>query len=264
MNGTLRAHVEQKSGGSVVTDLIARPPLAAKILYGVAGGPELILVGSAAALLEGDRLHVFLTLEPGTTLTVRSTAATLAHPCPGGGSTLSTVTAVVGAGAALAWLPEALVACAGCRHRSASTLRLEQGAAAVWYEACTLGRSGEIAGEVNLRLDVTLGGAPLLRDGFRGEAGASPAVLGGRRHLGNIHLLGKRLAVAPPGGPPALFPEVWKLAGPGATARCVATDAAELSRALHPARERFLAALHGPSPHPFDPSPSTKEALVHD
>lgn len=263
MNGTLRAHVEQKSGGSVVTDLIARPPLAAKILYGVAGGPELILVGSAAALLEGDRLDVFLTLEPGTTLTVRSTAATLAHPCPGGGSTLSTVTAVVGAAATLAWLPEPLVACAGCRHESAATLRLEQGAAAVWYEACTLGRSGETAGLVTLRLDVTLAGAPLLRDGFRAEAAASPAVLGGLRHLGSIHLLGKRFPAAP-GAPRALLPEVWELAAPGATARYAASGAAGLSRALRPARERFLAALHGPSPHPFDPSPSTKEALVHD
>lgn len=264
MNGVLRAHVEQLLGVSVITDLIARPPLAAKILCGAAGSAELILVGSAAALLEGDRLDVFLTLEPGTTLTVRSTAATLAHPCPGGGATLSTVTAVVATGAALAWLPEPLVACAGCRHRSASTLRLEQGSAAVWYEACTLGRSGETAGPVDLRLDVTLGGAPLLSDGFRGQAAASPAVLGGRRHLGSIHLLGKRPPPAPPGASPALLPEVWELAGPGATARCAAAGAAELCRALHPAREQFLAALHDPSPYLFDSSPSTKEALVHD
>jgi urease accessory protein len=261
VRGRLYARVEQSSGGSRVAVLETSPPLAAKILAGPLG-PELVVVGSAAGLLEGDHLEVDLDLEPGTSLTVRTTAATLAHPCPGGGATTSTVTVTLGVGARLAWLPEPLVACAGCRHRSTARVELAPGAAAVWYEACTLGRSGEQAGFVDLRLDVNLAGDPLLRDGLRAglgsgwpaldvldDLGASPAVLGGRRHVGGVHLLGLR-----PAGPPWADPPptgVMALAGPGATARAVATDAASLSRQLAPALSWFVSTL------------TQKEVLVH-
>ena len=248
MNGLLRAHVSRAGRASVVTDLLTGAPLAAKVLAG-AHGTELVLIGSAAGLLEGDRLDVFLTLEPGTALTVRSTAATLAHPCPGGGATRATVTAVLGAGARLAWLPEPLVACAGCRHGSRTAISLAPGAAALWYEATTLGRTGEAAGALELRLDATLAGRPLLRDGFTGAAAASPAVLGPGRHTASLHLLGRRCA------------GFLDLAGPGATARAVAGDAAGLHAALAPAREQFLAALFDP---PVDRPPAPKETLVHD
>ena len=141
-----------------------------------------------------------------------------------------TVTAALAPGAVLAWLPEPLVACGGCCHRSRSTVDLGEGAAAVWYEACALGRSGERAGAVQLRLDVTLAGRPLLRDGLRYPDGAeTPAVLAGHRHTGSVHLLGRRAS-----GP------YLQLAGPGTTARAVAADAAGLERALGPARTAFL------------------------
>ena len=100
----------------------------------------------------------------------------------------------------------------------------------MWCEACTLGRSGERAGTVRLRLDATLGGAPLLRDGLMYPEGAeTPAVLAGYRHTGSIHLLGRRAS-----GP------FLQLAAPGTTARAVAADAAGLERALAPARSLFL------------------------
>ena len=253
MNGGVEVLVEVRGGRCRVVQLAARPPLAARIVAGPPGGPELVLVGSAAALLEGDAVSVAVTLGPGARLTVRTTAATLAHPCPGGGSTETTVTAHLGPGAVLAWLPEPLVACAGCRHRSRTRVTLSAGAAAVWYEAVTLGRSGERAGPVDLRLDATLDGAPLLRDGLRtgeGTAAGSPAVLGGLRHTGSVHLLGLRPAHRVPG--------VLDLAGPGATARAVAPGAASLERLLAPARARFLERLPGPSPFP-----EPKETFLH-
>jgi len=215
--------------GSRVVLLETRPPVAAKILT-TPDGPELVLIGAAAGLLEGDAVTIDLRLGPGARLTVRTTAATLAHPCPDGGWTEMTVTAVLAPGAVLAWLPEPLVACGGCCHRSRSTVDLAEGAAAVWYEACTLGRSGERAGAVQLRLDVTLGGRPLLRDGLKYPDGAeTPAVLAGYRHTGSVHLLGRRAR-----GP------YLQLAGPGTTARAVAADAAGLERTLGPARTTFL------------------------
>ena len=225
MNGGVRAVVE----GHRVVLLETRPPVAAKILNTPAG-PELVLVGAAAGLLEGDRVTIDLTLGPGARLTVRTTAATLAHPCPDGEWTETIVNATLGPGATLAWLAEPLVACAGCRHRSRSTIVLDEGALAVWYEACTLGRSGERAGTVQLRLDATVDGVPLLRDGLKFPDGAeTPAVLAGHRHTGSVHLLGRRAS-----GP------FLQLAGPGTTARAVAVDAAGLERALAPARSLFL------------------------
>jgi urease accessory protein len=225
VNGGVTALVD----GDRVVVLETRPPVAAKILE-APGGTELVLIGAAAGLLEGDTVTIDLRLGPSARLTVRTTAATLAHPCPGGGWTEMTVTAALAPGAVLAWLPEPLVACGGCCHRSRSTVDLGEGAAAVWYEACALGRSGERAGAVQLRLDVTLGGRPLLRDGLKHPEGAeTPAVLAGHRHTGSVHLLGRRAS-----GP------YLQLAGPGTTARAVAADAAGLERALGPARTAFL------------------------
>ena len=274
MTGGIAARVAWRSGRSRVVDLITRPPLAAKILDGE-WGPELVLVGAAAGLLEGDTVTVDLALEAGASLVVRSTAATLAHPCPAGGTTSAVVRATLGAGARLAWLPEPLVACARCRHEGRSTVRLAPGAAAVWFEACTLGRTGERPGAVALRLDATASEEPLLRDALRlgppmagapvAGVAASPAVLGGAAHTGSVHLLGRR--------PPHLpgIP-VMALAGPGATVRAVAPDAQGLARALAPALAGFLAALTQPAasiPLPAIELPGPredgeeKEALVH-
>jgi urease accessory protein len=249
VNGGLKVLVE----GTRVVMLAAQPPVAAKVIARPEG-PELVLIGSAAGLLEGDSVSIELTLGAGARLAVRSTAATLAHPCLGGGSTAAGVTARLGPGARLAWLPEPLVACAGCRHRSRAMVELEHGATCVWQEACTLGRSGEEAGSVDLRLDVTLCGAPLFRDGLAYPAGAtSPAVLGGLRHLGTIALLGRRL---PGSGVPGAATGLMELAGPGAVARAVAPDAATLERRLAPARSQLLAALNTPF------VPQAQEALV--
>jgi urease accessory protein len=212
--------------------LATAPPLSAKVLP----GPTLLLVGSAAGLLEGDGVGVALRLDPGARLTVRTVAASLAHPCPGGGETVSVVEVRAGPGARLAWLPEPLVAHAGCRHRSTARLDLAAGAMAVWTEAVTLGRHGEPAGDVDLRLDVELAGRPLLRDGLRAgpsAAGAGgPAVLAGARHVGTVALLGSAAAGDEPG--------VMALAGAGALARVLAPDGAALEQRLAPLRRAFL------------------------
>jgi urease accessory protein len=231
VNGGVEVTVE---GGRVVT-LAAHPPVAAKVLP----GPILLLVGSSAGLLEGDTVTVDLVLGPGAHLTVRSTAATLAHPCRGGGVTRFDVRASLGEGATLAWLPEPLVACAGCHHVGRSSLSLAAGAVAVWSEACTLGRSGEEPGQLEIRLDAEHDGRPLLRDGLRvGPATVGwrgPAGLGGARHVGSVHLLGRR--------PSHPVPDALGLAGPGATVRAVAADGASLEARLDLVRRLFLADL---------------------
>ena len=238
----MRGGVTVVVAGDRVVGLETRPPVAAKILS-TTSGPELVLIGAAAGLLEGDTVTIDLRLGPGGRLTVRTTAATLAHPCPDGGWTEMTVTAALAPGAVLAWLPEPLVACGDCRHRSRSTVALEEGAVAVWSDAYALGRSGERAGTLDLRLDATLAGRALLRDGLKYPEGAeSPAVLGGHRHTGSVHLFGRRASG-----------RYLQLAGPGTTARAVAADAAGLERALGAARAAFLSVT----------APPLKEVPVH-
>ncbi|HET7488599.1 MAG TPA: urease accessory protein UreD [Acidimicrobiales bacterium] len=225
--------------GHRVVRLAATPPLAAKVLPGA----QLLVVGAAASLLEGDRLQVRLRLGPGARLTVRTVAATLAHPCPGGGETRFDVEADLGAGSRLAWLPEPLVACAGCGHAGRARLRLGPGAAALWWEALALGRTGEEPGSLDLRLDADLAGAPLLRDGLMVGGGAGgwdgPAVLDGARHLGTLALLGL--------DDPEPAAGVMPLAGPGAVARAAGADAAAVEHSLGPVRGRWNALLANPS-----------------
>lgn len=240
----MRARLDVAVDGDRVTGLVATPPLAAKVLDGP-HGPALVLVGAAASLVEGDRLAVSLRLGPGARLMVRTAAATLAHPCPGGGSTAFDVQAELGPGARLAWVPEPLVACAGCRHSGRARVRLAAGAAAVWSEAVALGRTGEAPGDVAVRLDADLDGTPLLRDGLRAGRAASgwegPAVLDGARHVGAVALLGRR-AAGPPGGPGLT---VLPLAGEGVLVRTTGGDGATVERRLAPVRDRFVAELLG-------------------
>jgi urease accessory protein len=246
------AHLEVVVEGARVVRLSALPPLSAKVLDGP-DGPELLVVGAAASLLERDRLTVTLRLGHAARLTVRTAAATLAHPCPGGGDTTFDVRADLGEGARLAWLPEPLVACAGCRHRGRSVVRLARGAAAVWSESVALGRTGEAPGHVDLRFDAEHEGAALLRDGLRvgpsvpGWAG--PAVTDGMRHVGSVALLGVR----PPEVLPGDGPHVLALAGPGAVVRAVASDAAAVERCLGPVRRAFVRSLAHAAPPVVNP-----------
>ncbi len=237
MNGSLDVRVE----GTRVVRLATTPPIAAKVLPGPVG-PMLMLVGSAAGLLTGDRLRIRIDLAPGSRLEVRTTAATIAHPCRDGETTALEVECHVGAGAQLVWLPEPLIACAGCRHHGRAWVRLEHGARALWLDSLTLGRTGETAGAVEQRLDVELEGRPLLREGLRlgteaGNGGPSrwwdgPAVVGGHRHVAALHLLGRRLPEDSPGTMP--------LAGPGTTARFLAHRGDELARRVAAVLPRFL------------------------
>jgi urease accessory protein len=222
--------VSVKVEGGRIVRLVTAPPVAAKVLP----GPVLMLVGSAAALLAGDTVRIQLDLAPGAQLVVRSTAATIAHPCPDGGSSAVEVDGRLGAGARLVWLPEPLIVCAGCRHAGGAHLALAAGAVATWLDTIVLGRTGEQPGELVQRLDVEVDGRPLLRDALRVGAAVpgwdGPAVLGGYRHLASLHLLGRRVDE----------PGVMQLAGPGCTARLVAVGADELTRQVDALLPRFL------------------------
>jgi urease accessory protein len=121
-------------------------------------------------------------------------AAAVALPGRYGQESRLTVTATVGPGARLEYLPEPLVAADAARHRTEISVRLAEDATLLLRDEVLLGRHGERGGACRTRLavdrDSTSGWRPLLRheldvDGADPAAGG-PAVLAGHRAAGTL------------------------------------------------------------------------------
>jgi urease accessory protein len=199
-------------------------------------GDAVYLVGAAAGPLGGDELELDLEVGPGARLAIRSVATTLT--LPGDGESRFTVRARVGEGGHLDFAPEPTVAAAGCHHRAVGDVELAEGATLRWHEELILGRYREAPGRHTNRIDVTLGGAPLLRHELRLDDPAiysSRAVLGAARAVGSVVLVGPGL-VREPRTDEGLA--VLPLAGPGVLVSATAGDSAELRRRLT-AGERY-------------------------
>lgn len=196
----------------------------------------LYVVGSAFSPLGGDDLRLDVEVEAGAGLTVRTVAASVAQPAPSGLPSRLTVSARVGPGASLWWLPEPGIATAGAVHESVARLDLADDAEVVWREEVVLGRHGEPGGEWRSRWRVTRAGRPLLSQdtAIGGPDWASPAVAGGARAAGSLLLTG-----------PADIPAA--ACGPGAAVMPLAPGRAALVSALAPdaltLRRRLDAAL---------------------
>lgn len=206
--------------------LAVDPPLTAKVRTDPARRRvEVWMVASAASLLEGDELTVALRVDEACTLVVRTVAAQLVHPSVGGATSQFAVHADIGPGATLHWRPEPTIVTAGARYRAEATVRLAADARCTWRDELVLGRSGEDASEVGLEtaLRVDHGDRPLLRDGIRSAHGwLGPAVLGGARYVGAVHVLGS-IGHSVPTEPVRGW---FTLAGPGRSARVLDTDPA--------------------------------------
>jgi urease accessory protein len=203
------------------------------------------LVGAAAGPLGGDELELDLEVGPGARLVIRSAATTLA--LPGDGESRFTVRARVGEGGHLDFGPEPTVAAAGCHHRAIGEVSLAEGATLRWHEELILGRYRERPGRHTSRIDVVLGGVPLLRHELRLDDPAiyrSGAVLGPATAAGSVVLVGLGL-VREPRTDEGLA--VLPLAGPGVLVSATAGDSAALRRRLT-AGERHAAACVGEHP----------------
>jgi urease accessory protein len=194
------------------------------------------LVGGAAGPLRGDDLRLDLEVGPGARLTVHSVAAQLALPGRAGApASRLVIRAVVGAGATLRWLPEPLIAAAGCDHRQDVRVEVAAGGTLVWRDDLVCGRHAEQSGDVHTDLSIRYAGSTLYRHeltvGPRAPGWDGAAVLGGGRAVGSLVLAGPGLpAAALLGGDAALMP----LAGPGMLATAVGTDIRAVRAALDP------------------------------
>jgi urease accessory protein len=152
------------------------------------------LVSGAAGPLGGDTLELRIEVRAGVTLRLRTVAAAVALPGRYGEESRLTVTATVGPGARLEYLPEPTVAADGARHRTEVTVRLAAEATLLLRDEVLLGRHGERGGACRTRLavdrDSARGWRPLLRHELdvsgTDAAGFGPAVLAGHRAAGTL------------------------------------------------------------------------------
>lgn len=208
------------------------------------GEVEVHLVGGAAGPLGGDRLRIEVTVGPGARLCVRSVAASLALPGRSGAQSTLDVRARVGAGGSLRWLPEPLIAAAGCDHRSRSYVDLDGDASLTWREEVVCGRHGEEPGDASLESTVRLTGRTLMRQdlavGPRAAGWAGPAVLGGGRATGTLLVVDPLWTGKPPEAA-VLGPGAARMplaGGPAALAAAVGGDLREVRSALERAFAR--------------------------
>jgi urease accessory protein len=157
--------------------------------------PEAVyLVSGAAGPLGGDTLELRIEVRAGATLRLRTVAAAVALPGRHGEASRLTVTATVGPGARLEYLPEPTVAADGARHRTEVMVRLAADATLLLRDEVLLGRHGERGGACRTRLavdrDSARGWRPLLRHELdvsgTDAASLGPAVLAGHRAAGTL------------------------------------------------------------------------------
>jgi urease accessory protein len=209
------------------------------------------LVSGAAGPLGGDQLALRIEVRAGARLRLRTVAAAVALPGRYGQESRLTVTATVGPGARLEYLPEPLVAADAARHRTEISVRLAADATLLLRDEVLLGRHGERGGACRTRLaadrDSAAGWRPLLRheldvDGADPAAGG-PAVLAGHRAAGTLLAVesdeagsadGAREASAREVTSPAAGPwvAVMPLAGPGVLVTALAHDTRTLRQGL--------------------------------
>jgi urease accessory protein len=237
MRATARVVALADGGRTRLPVLRSEAPLLLRPTGPAGNGVQLHLVGGAAGPLGGDQLRLEIEVGPGARLCLRTVAASVALPGPAGAVSTVVVTAAVAAGGALAWLPEPLVAAAGCRHRATGRVTLAEGAALTWRDELICGRHGESPGDTTVALSVTYGGKPLyqheLAVGPAAPGWDGPAVLGGARATGSLLRVDPEWAAMPP-EPLLLGPTAatMPLAGPGAVTTVTAPDAADLRRHL--------------------------------
>jgi urease accessory protein len=239
MRATARvAAIAGRDGRTRLAELRGEPPLLLRRTgASTSGGVEVHLVGGAAGPLGGDLLRLEIEVGAGATLCLRTVAASIALPGRDGAVSQMRVCASVAAGGRLVWLPEPLIAAAGCRHDASSTVELSTGASLVWRDELVCGRHGEATGQARLSTAVRLAGRPLyqheLAVGPTVLGWSGPAVLGGGRAAGSVLLVDPSWTVDPPasavlGPTAALMP----LSGPAMLATATGADLREVRAQL--------------------------------
>lgn len=160
-------------------------------------GDTVHLVGGSAGPLGGDRLRLDLTVRRGSTLRLRSAAASVVLPGPVASSLHLHV--VVEPGAHLEWRPEPAVSVAGGAHRQVVIIELVGDATLDWTEAVVLGRTDEASGDWDATMRVERDGAAMTHQQI--QLGPSHHGSQGPASMDRRRVLASRLRVGPPPHP---------------------------------------------------------------
>jgi urease accessory protein len=224
-------------GGTRLTVLRGESPLLLR-RTGPRTGNELTvhLVGGAAGPLRGDELLLEIVVGPDAELEIRSVAAQLALPGRAGlPASIYTIRASVGAGATLRWLPEPLIAAAGCDHRTVTEVEVADGGSLLWRDDLVCGRHDEPSGDVRIKTTFRYAGSTVYRHdlavGPHAPGWSGAAVLGGARAVGTLVALAYPLPAA---AEPTDVAAVMPLAGPGLLATAAGADIRQVHAALGP------------------------------
>ena len=207
-------------------------------------GPNRVhLVQAGGGPLGGDDLALAVHLGSGTSLQVRSAAATVVQPGHAAAAARWAVAADLADAAVLDWHPEPTVICDGAELRSTVTVTLRPGARALLREEVVLGRAGQRGGRFHGELTVELEGAPLLAhtlllDGAD-PALTGPAGTGGARAVGALVVVGEGVGGPPEhaGEEPGLRWACSALDGPGRLLLAVGDSPAAVARLLDQATQ---------------------------
>ncbi|MDG4839696.1 urease accessory protein UreD [Micromonospora sp. WMMD967] len=188
-------------GGTTLVELRGETPLLLRQTPADGGVATVHLVGGAAGPLAGDDLRLEIEVGAGAAVRVHTVAAAIALPGRPGAVSRMTVRAVVHAGATLHWLPEQLVAAAGCAHLADSRVELAAGSRLRWRDELVCGRYGESPGGAVVHTRVDYADRPLLRQslavGPHAPGWAGPAVLGGAPATGSLLVVDESRPVEP-------------------------------------------------------------------
>ena len=227
------ASIEAVAGAGGVTRL---PVLASQVPLVLRRTPQAVyLVGGAAGPLGGDSLTLRIAVGAGAFLRVRTAAASIALPGLDGLESVLRVSATVGEGGRLEYLPEPTVVTAGARHATLVSVTLAAGASLLLRDEVLLGRHGESGGTARSVLQVSYAGLPLLRHSLSvsgtDQGSLGPAVLAGHRAVGTLLSVNESdVAERPARATPEVA--VMPLAGPGTLVTALAHDAVTLRRRL--------------------------------
>jgi urease accessory protein len=265
-DGLLHLHLARDGQGRTrLVERRQRYPLATTAVLPLDAGPgALVYVQNAAgSVFGGDRLHIDVALEAGTSLCLSTPSATRLQ-----GDVLSVQTAriSVAQGAFFESMPDMLIPHPRALHRQHTTIELATGASAIVAETLAPGRVAR--GErhayqaVSLRLQVSLDGHPILRDAATFRPGeADPSLTGS---LGTEGYVGALFALTQNGcheelanrmnAELAALPGIYGGASPlasghGAVARILAGEGPLLRHAMHLAWDAARRCMHGrPAP----------------
>jgi urease accessory protein len=233
-------------GGTRIAGLRSDPPLVLRPTRpdvdplagacGLGGAACVSLAAAAAGPVGGDELALDVEVGAGATLILRTVAATLVLPGPHRRPSRTTITLRVAPEATLVWLPQPVIAAAGCDHGAATRVECCDGSRLLAREEIILGRYGEAPGAIRQRLRVSRDRAPVydqeLTVGPDVPGWDGAAVTGGRRALGSVLASGPGLHPAPACDVPGSEVATMALDDATTLVTALAADAHTLRRAL--------------------------------